>query len=426
MGAAINTDHLTNGPAIYSTVASTQYNLVTAENACKFKETEPNQGKFSFNGCDQIKNFTLHTMKGTFRGHNLCWGNYNPTWLTNLDPAAKKAALVSHATTVVSHYGDTAYAWDVVNEAVTDDNSASDPLKSTDWYPAVPDYIDVAFQAARAAGGKNVKLFYNDYNIGAESDAEFDFNWLAKNPNATSMFSKQATPASAAQSLSRLGSSTKSDRVYNMVKSMKARGIPIDGVGLQMHISSGYSDSQVNGLRQNIARLGALGLEVHITELDISYNKWDQQEEQAQAILYAKLLKVCMTEPACKNFETWGFTDASTWKGTDKHPLPFDENYKPKLAVQAMIDVLDEKTPPPTPAPAPTPAPHYVTLTSTCKNAVAISSDDKVTSVAACEKLCDANSACVAVDTDGTDCYLKSACDGTPGACDGWCAHKKQ
>ena len=131
------------------------------------------------------------------RGHNLCWHTENPAWLTNggFNASELAAVLEDHIDAVVRHYGPRAYCWDVVNEALDDHG-----LKpSAPWYPAVPDYIDVAFRAARKAGGPGVKLFYNDYS------AE--------------------------------GLNAKSDQVYALVKGMQARGVPIDGVGLQFHWS---------------------------------------------------------------------------------------------------------------------------------------------------------------------------------------------
>ena len=174
-------------------------------------------------------------------------------------------------------------------------------LVTVNRYPAVPNYIDIAFTAAAAARGANssVKLFYNDYS---------------------------AEPMNA-----------KSDKVYNLVKGMKERGIPIDGVGLQFHISVEGHPS-LDGIAQNMARLGKLGLEVHITEMDLKCPEGCSLN--AQAKLYADILKVCMAEPACKVFETWGFTDADTWIGSDKRPLPFDEQYKAKPAFDAMINAM--------------------------------------------------------------------------------------
>ena len=123
--------------------------------------------------------------------------------------------------------------------------------------------------------------------------------------------------------------------MYNMTKGMLARGVPIDGVGLQMHLKVGYSAEMVAGIRDNMKRLGALGLEVHITELDLSIDgdATDKALEQ-QAELYASLLRACLDVLACKNFETWGFTDKYTWKGTS------DETFKAKPAVAAMLSEM--------------------------------------------------------------------------------------
>jgi endo-1,4-beta-xylanase len=386
-GAAVNVFHL-GDDAPYKALAQAQYNLVTAENACKWGETEHQQGKFNFSQCDAIRDFALETMKGVFRGHNLCWGNNNPGWLKSLNATAKQAALVNHIQRVAKHYGSDAFAWDVVNEAVTDDHDASDPLKKTDWYPDVPNYIDVAFTTARTAFPQSVKLFYNDYNIASST------GW----------------------------SSVKSDRVYNLVKGMMDRKVPIDGVGFQMHIKDTFDDFA--GVQANMERLGALGLDVHITELDVSFSSWSQSSEQTQAHIYADLLKVCLAVPACKNFETWGLTDKYTWIQGNKHPLPFDKNLKPKAAVSSMIEILLASS---TTSPTPTPPRHprkYERLTLVCENQVPISGKLLVGSVAQCERMCDEHSTCTGMDSDGSQCFLKSHCEGTVGGCSGLCGYR--
>jgi endo-1,4-beta-xylanase len=169
----------------------------------------------------------------------------------------------------------------------------------------------------------------------------------------------------------------KSDQVYKLVQSMKLRNVPIDGVGLQFHWSL-QNHPDLQSVAANMTRLGsppprlqcmcvshvccgctneeechgpaaragALGLEVHITELDIkcvpkgSEKPCTPQMLNAQAKLYADILMACINAPSCKSFESWGFTDKHTWIGTATHPLPFDENYKAKPAVFAMINAM--------------------------------------------------------------------------------------
>ena len=141
-----------------------------------------------------------------------------------------------------------------------------------------------AFVAARTAFPAPVKLFYNEY--GAE------------------------------------GAGVKSDKVYNMVKGFIASGVPIDGVGLQMHISVDAFPSKAD-VSANMARLVALGLEVHITEMDVRCapdaqgNICGADRLAAQAQIYGDMLQACLdnskpTNPngrgGCKALQVWGVT----------------------------------------------------------------------------------------------------------------------
>ena len=132
MGAALNTGNVKSNK-IYKDTAAAQYSLVTAENACKFSGTEPIQGKYNYDGCDEIRDFTKNVMNGTFRCHNLVWGMYNPSWLSKLSATEKRVAMINHIGNVTEHYGNDCYAWDVVNEAITDSSNATDPLKHSTW-----------------------------------------------------------------------------------------------------------------------------------------------------------------------------------------------------------------------------------------------------------------------------------------------------
>ena len=136
-----------------------------------------------------------------------------------------------------------------------------------------------------------------------------------------------------------------------MVKSLQANGVPIDGVGMQMHIAMNYD--LYSGVRANIQRLGALGLQVHITELDISCGSypdyscqtWSTTQKAQQASAYKELMQICLDlKKTCTSFETWGFTDRYTWLtgvyGSDQFPLPFDSSYNPKPACDALVQVL--------------------------------------------------------------------------------------
>lgn len=310
-GAVTNIVHLQdpNVSPSYNNLLGSMFSLTTAENSCKWTATEPSQNIFDFGPCDYVKANAL-ALNQTFRGHNLCWGRYNPDWLTNGNFSSNEmeSILTNHIDRVLKYYGASVPFWDVVNEALADD--FINFYKPNMWFQSIQNYVDIAFLQAGKSRSPGVKLFYNDYFI------ESSEGWNAH----------------------------KSDNMYKMVKSMLERKIPIDGVGFEMHVDIYYN--LANGVKANMERLGSLGLDVHITELDVSCAwpldcpTWGLNEETMQAEVYAALLQACLDAKACKSFEMWGLTDLYTWKGTGQHPLPFDENYLPKLAYQAMLDTL--------------------------------------------------------------------------------------
>jgi hypothetical protein len=169
------------------------------------------------------------------RGHCLVWDHNNPEWLVQgkFTPDQLSHLLHEHITTVMKHYAGQVFAWDVVNEALDEKGR----VKNSPWYnqPGIgfsekgSAYIEQAFRWAHEADSKAL-LFYN------ETQGE--------------------------------GLNPKSDAVYAMVKDFKHRGVPIDGVGLQLHISQ--LDLDTAAIAANIMRLTALGVQVHITELDVS------------------------------------------------------------------------------------------------------------------------------------------------------------
>jgi endo-1,4-beta-xylanase len=113
--------------------------------------------------------------------------------------------------------------------------------------------------------------------------------------------------------------------------------VPIDGVGLQMHITAGNRPSDED-ITANIRRLTALGLIVHISEMDVRINNVPGSEEarlELQRTTYRDVVRVCMAERRCQAITFWGFTDAHTWLSGDR-PLLFDAQYMPKPAYYAF------------------------------------------------------------------------------------------
>mmetsp|Transcript_15992 Transcript_15992/g.24100 ORF Transcript_15992/g.24100 Transcript_15992/m.24100 type:complete len:407 (+) Transcript_15992:42-1262(+) len=302
----------TTDQELYRELIHDQASLIVAENSCKWPATEPSDGVFDFTKCDIVRDIATKSNQ-IFRGHNLCWGVHNPDWLVNGNFTSEqlKEKLIRHVKTLVKKYGTDAFAWDVVNEALTDDQSTptgevvykvSDP-----WYPAVPDYVELAFTAAAEARTSDKPLlFYNDYGVSSATGC----------------------------------TSHKSDMMYNMVKELLSKGVPIDGVGFQMHLYSGFPDAQ--GIESNFKRFADLGLKVMVTELDVLCSEnYTEAEEEKEAELYAAVLAACMDENACIAFGMWGLTDLHSWRKASEHPLPFDDAYKPKLVFKALLDTLN-------------------------------------------------------------------------------------
>jgi endo-1,4-beta-xylanase len=317
IGTAVNPTLFAEQP--YASTLAREFNMLEPENAMKWGAIRPDRGTFNFNPGDQVVAFAqAHGMK--VRGHCLVWSEYNPAWLERgrATPEQMSELLREHITTVVKHYAGRVFAWDVVNEAFEADGS----IESSIWYdrPGIgfkgkgTAYIEQAFRWARAAD-PNALLFYNDY------DAE--------------------------------GLNPKSDAVYAMVKDFKNRGIPIDGVGLQMHIFN-LSTKEIAGLEANIARLTALGLQVHITEMDVGLpldgkgRLVSQADLHRQAEVYSYVATACLRQPGCTALQTWGFTDKYSWvpgytKGAKGAPLLFDQYYGVKPAYKAILDIFQQR-----------------------------------------------------------------------------------
>ena len=310
VGAAAE-PRLLDEPAYAATLAR-EFNMLTAENALKWGAIRPTRERFNFAPGDRLVAFARkHRMK--VRGHTLAWSEYNPRWLEKgtFTPEQMSALLREHIKKVMTHYRGKVFAWDVVNEIFLADGS----IEPSVWYdrPGIglkgkgTAYVEQAFRWARAAD-PDALLFYNDY------DTE--------------------------------GLNPKSDAVYAMVKDFRARGVPIDGVGIQAHIVD-LEAKELAGLEENIARLVALGLEVHITEMDVRLpaGQTDAAALKGQADIYRRVAEACLRQPKCTAFQTWGFTDKYTWipeftKGAKGSPLPFDRDYKKKPAYDALLEAF--------------------------------------------------------------------------------------
>ncbi len=306
IGAAVDTDALQSDPA-YAQALGREFNLVVPENVMKFSKIHPERQTYDFAAPDALVNFA--SANGMLvRGHTLVWYVEDPEWVNSSGSTKEelKQILHDHISTVVGRYKGRIFAWDVVNEALDD----SGQLRDSVWLRGIgPEYIDLAFRWAHEAD-PNALLFYNDFK------GE--------------------------------GLGPKSDAIYNLVKGLHERGVPIGGVGLQMHVSLDDHPSAAD-IKSNIERLAQLGLVVHITEMDVRLaDPPDANSLNAQAQIYKDVLEACLSEKkACQALLTWGFTDKYSWipnfySGFGSGFI-FDSSFNPKPAYNLMKETLGGK-----------------------------------------------------------------------------------
>ncbi|MDW4904900.1 endo-1,4-beta-xylanase [Streptomyces sp. ADMS] len=298
IGTAVTGSKLTG---TYGDLAGAQFNELTPGNAMKWESVEPSRGNYNWTEADQIVAFAqAHNQQ--VRGHTLVWHSQNPGWLANgtWTPAQLSTILQDHITTEVTRYKGELAAWDVVNEPFNEDGT----YRSTLWSDNLgTDYIAQALTWARAAD-PTAKLYINDYNVE--------------------------------------GVNAKSTALYNLVRSLKERGIPIDGVGLQAHLILGQYPST---LQQNIQRFADLGVDVAITELDIRMQlPATEAKLTQQAADYKAVVDACVAAPRCVGVTVWGFTDSDSWIPDvfDGYgaATPYTESFTPKPAYYAIAQSL--------------------------------------------------------------------------------------
>jgi len=301
------------------------YNSITAENVMKPRQIAPGEGRYRFGPAERLVRFAEENgMK--VRGHTLLWHRSAPDWFfagdrsdVNVWRARVRARLERYITDVVTHFKGKVYAWDVVNE-VASDEPGQVYRESSPWYQALgPDYIEYAFRAARAAD-PDVQLFINDYN--------------------TEHKDKRA-------------------RLLTIVRDLQSKGVPLDGVGHQLHMQVG-EDAQ--GTAEALREVAALGLINHVTELDVSIyedpvscfrtrtgcrrdyrNAVPEEALAAQAKLYGELFAVFRDAPALESVTTWGISDGHTWLNRfpvtrTNLPLLFDRSRAPKEAFWKAVE----------------------------------------------------------------------------------------
>lgn len=312
IGAAVNTRTIQTQKELLAY----HFNSITPENEMKFESMHPSEDTYTFEQADEIASFAkAHGMK--LRGHTLVWHNQTSDWLFQsskggtIDAETLLDRMKSHIDTVVKRYKDSIYAWDVVNEVIADEGA--ELLRQSKWLDIAGEgFITKAFEYAHDADPKAV-LFYNDYN--------------------------ESHPV-------------KREKIYKLVKGLVDRGVPIHGVGLQAHWN--ITNPGLDDIRSAIERYASLGLQLQITEMDVSV--FDHDDRRTDLTEPTEQMKELLTERYERFFRLfreykqhisavtfWGAADDYTWldyfpvRSRKNWPLLFDEQQQPKEAFWRVV-----------------------------------------------------------------------------------------
>lgn len=304
------------GEKPYADILRSEHHFVLADNTPNWYFTDgglrPSKGTFNYKQMDQVMAFAERNNMPV-QAHHYLWGEekWLPDWLKESDFNEEELLdlIREHILTVGGRYEGRIREWTVVNEAFS---RGQNIYGLRDWWGDATggkEYIDHAFRWAREAD-PNAKLILNDFQN---------------------------------ESINQI-----SDEMYAYTKGALSRGVPIDGIGMQMHIDGTHpptKDEVVN----NMKRFGELGVDVYVTEFDINMNDVQTSGDDKDKIagnIYYEMLRACIESEVCHSFAILGITDKETWYNhmglEDPRPLPFDKDYNPKPAYFSLRHALEQ------------------------------------------------------------------------------------
>jgi endo-1,4-beta-xylanase len=292
------------------------------ENEMKWQWMSHRPDEEDFSVPDRIVDFAeRHRMP--VRGHTLLWYWRTPDWFRALpDQPSAERAMVRRVDEMCRRYRGRVFCWDVVNEPVYVEHGRADALRTTVFLDQVgPHYLDLAHRVARAADPDAV-LVVNEYGLIDD------------------------TPADEA----------KRGAVLRLLERMKRTGTPVDALGVQGHLDIGAAPFSPRKLRRFLAEVAALGLDIHLTELDVADERAPAEITARDALVadaYRRFLDAALDEKAVKVLVTWGLSDRHSWivrhecssnewrqDGLPSRPLPFDAALQRKPAWTALAASL--------------------------------------------------------------------------------------
>lgn len=330
VGAALNPVQFNSQDQVEDAIIKRQFNTISPENVLKWERVHPQPGTYDFAPADKYVEFGQQNHMFVI-GHTLIWHSQVPKWVFEDDkgnPVSRDTLLDrmhDHINKVVGRYKGRINGWDVVNEALNEDGT----LRQSPWMKIIgEDYIEKAFRFAHEADPK-AELYYNDYSL--ENEAKLK-------------------------------------GAVELIKKLKAKGVPITGVGTQGHFHMDWPS--IEDVDRTINEFGTLGIRVMVTELDIDVLPQATQSQTADVSLnlaadpklnpYPSGLPDAVQQALAKRYADlfgtyakhcglltrvtfWGVTDQNSWKnnwpvqGRTNYPLLFDRNSQPKPAFDAVI-----------------------------------------------------------------------------------------
>jgi endo-1,4-beta-xylanase len=330
IGTALSREQIIGNDIDILPFVNQQFNAITPENSMKWERIHPEEGVYDFEAADALVEFS-NKNNHFFTGHTLVWHSQVPDWVfehkdgTPLNRTELLKRMEDHINAVAGRYAGKIDAWDVVNEALNEDGT----LRDSKWLSIIgDDFIEQAFiMAAKAA--PNAKLYYNDYNLYKPE---------------------------------------KRNGVLRLVKELQSKGIKIDGVGMQAHYS--LESPELTDIEDSIKAYSNLGVDVLITELDVSVIPFpDEKNMGADVSLnfnlqaeynpypdglptsvenhlgerYKELFAIFNRhQNVIKRVTFWGVSDAQTWRndwpmtGRSDYPLLFDRELNAKPFISSL------------------------------------------------------------------------------------------
>ncbi|MFP7171614.1 endo-1,4-beta-xylanase [Terribacillus halophilus] len=288
----------------YLNIATEKFESWTIENEMKMSFIHPRENEFNFSKADEIVDYAKKNNLNV-RGHTLVWGSSVPDWVKEkaVDSDSAKKILKNHIQNVVGHYKGKVDSWDVVNEAWEDDGSYTENI----WYKLIgPEYIPLSFKWAREAD-PNAKLVYNDFN--------------------NQIINK------------------KSKQMLKTLVGYKKDNIPIDGIGMQMHLNAEDPTFSPKNIEKQMNNIEKHGFQIEITEMDVNMKKIPDKESNIQSDIYTKVGEECKKSNACGGLTVWGVDDSYSWlseKDKNATPLLFNYEGEKKDVYERLINILEE------------------------------------------------------------------------------------